>query len=1152
VRPRSCLRVIQLAGTIVFSLTYCLTVLANAPRILSGHIPAAVKESQPLGSLAPERELRLALGLPLRNTIALNDLLQQLYDPASTNYHRFLTSERFLAEFGPTAEDYEAVIQFARTNGLTITQTHPNRMLVDVSGSVAEIQRVWQLNLKVYQHPTEARTYFAPDSDPVVSARSPLLHISGLDNYTIPHPAGLRPSPPRQTGGGTPLAGAGPGGSYRGNDFRGAYVRGVSLNGSGQMVGLLEFDGYYPADITSYWSQSSVPALPIIMVTMDGYDGTPSSNNVEVALDIEVVSSMAPGLAAIVVYEAGPAGVANDVLNRMATDNLARQLSASWTFPIDATTEQIFLQFAAQGQSYFNSSGDGGAYSGTVSTPTDNPNVTVVGGTMLTTTGPGGAWSSETVWNRGGTGQSVATGGGTSTVYPIPSWQKPVNMTSNRGSTTKRNLPDVAAVAEDTWVTYDNGSSETVGGTSVSSPLWAAFTALVNQQASGFGIGPVGFLNPALYRLGLSSGYTTNFHDITVGNNTNGTSPGQFFAAPGYDLCTGWGSPLGQNLINALAPRATRPVITNVSSTLLSEGCSPGNGAIDPGETVSINIGLKNLGAVKTTDLVATLVADTGIQWPSAPQSYGALVSGGAAVSRIFSFTANGVCGTSLTGTLNLADGTNSLGALTFNFPLGKPVVVLTQNFDSVTAPTLPPDWTTTASNGVSLWITSTTTHDTSPNSAFADEPPSPGVEDLLSPVIPIASTNAQLTFRNSFNTEADPAVGTECFDGGLLEIQVGTNDFADILTAGGSFVVGGYNRTITTSTNSDNPLQGHRVWGGNSGGFINTVVNLPASAAGQSIQLRWRFSVDTGNFYGGFGWYIDGLSVKDGGSCCNPSADLAVFESASVEPLIPGQPLTYLITVTNSGPGSAYGVLVTNALPATVSFTTGSPGCYYTNGMVLCDGGILAGAGATNFTFEVMPSTLDPITNQTIIGAFTPDPNPLNNLTNLVSTIATNLPPTVTLQSTNTIALFGGSASLQAVAFGVAPLSYQWFFNSGVLAGQTQPILNLTNLQPNQSGAYTVSVTNLYGSATSSVVQVTVVAPPTLQLTGVGSADGTLSVSVPSVAGLSYTLEYKNSLTDSNWIPVLPPTSGTGSPLTLIDTNTLGILSRFYRVNAH
>ena len=131
------------------------------------------------------------------------------------------------------------------------------------------------------------------------------------------------------------------------------------------------------------------------------------------------------------------------------------------------------------------------------------------------------------------------------------------------------------------------------------SPLGAAFTALVNQQASGFGIGPVGFLNPALYRLGLSSGYTTNFHDITVGNNTNGTSPGQFFAAPGYDLCTGWGSPLGQNLINALAPRATKPVITNVTATLLSEGCSPGNGAIDPGETVSINIGLKNLGRLK-------------------------------------------------------------------------------------------------------------------------------------------------------------------------------------------------------------------------------------------------------------------------------------------------------------------------------------------------------------------------------------------------------------------------------------------------------------------------------------------------------------------------------------------------------------------------
>src|SRR5262249_37718734 len=159
---------------------------------------------------------------------------------------------------------------------------------------------------------------------------------------------------------------------------------------------------------------------------------------------------------------------------------------------------------------------------------------------------------------------------------------------------------------------------------------------------------------------------------------------------------------------------------------------------------------------------------------------------------------------------------------------------VLTQNFDAVTAPSLPSDWTTMASNGVTSWFSSTNARASSPNAMFADEPPIVGAEDLLSPVIPLVTTNAQLTFRNFFNTEADPIDATLAYDGGLLEIQIGTNAFADILNAGGTFVSGGYTRTISTETNTDSPFRGRPVWGGNSGGFITTAVNLPASAAGQ------------------------------------------------------------------------------------------------------------------------------------------------------------------------------------------------------------------------------------------------------------------------------------------------------------------------------
>src|SRR5947208_779380 len=203
------------------------------------------------------------------------------------------------------------------------------------------------------------------------------------------------------------------------------------------------------------------------------------------------------------------------------------------------------MQFAAQGQSFFQASGDWGAWAGPVFPPSDDPFVTVVGGTSLTTSDPGGSWLSETTWSR--------SGGGGTTSYPIPIWQQGVSMSANQGSTTTRNLPDVACLADVViWLIANNGEQGIVGGTSVSAPLWAGFTALVNQQAAVNGQPPVGFINPAIYAIGQGASYTSAFHDITTGNNTNDASPDKFFAVSGYDLCTGWGTPTGSNLIHAL------------------------------------------------------------------------------------------------------------------------------------------------------------------------------------------------------------------------------------------------------------------------------------------------------------------------------------------------------------------------------------------------------------------------------------------------------------------------------------------------------------------------------------------------------------------------------------------------------------------------
>ena len=184
-----------------------------------------------------------------------------------------------------------------------------------------------------------------------------------------------------------------------------------------------------------------------------------------------------------------------------------------------------------QGQSFFQCSGDYLAFYNGVQQWTDDANVTLVGGTMLTTTGAGGSWASETTWKNNGT---IGSGGGISASYlgnvPIPSWQQGVSMSLNHGSATMRNVPDVSMLAYDAWVISDNGSAGWWWGTSIAAPLWAGFTALVNQQAALNGQSPVGFINPAIYTIGTGTTYAASFHDITTGNNINSNSAGKFFA----------------------------------------------------------------------------------------------------------------------------------------------------------------------------------------------------------------------------------------------------------------------------------------------------------------------------------------------------------------------------------------------------------------------------------------------------------------------------------------------------------------------------------------------------------------------------------------------------------------------------------------------
>jgi kumamolisin len=313
-------------------------------------------------------------------------------------------------------------------------------------------------------------------------------------------------------------------------------------------VGLVEFAGYNINDVVNYFSQVKQPfsTSSVVGVSTDGssLSCTRRCDDTEQVLDIEEAISMAPGIQ-VRVYVSDTSDVS--IFNKMATDTTkATSLSCSWGWmPADPKSDDpIFMEFAAQGQNLFVASGDSGAYSSRSSYvyPADDAYVTSVGGTDLTTNGAGGAWKSETAWADSGGGISPDK-------IAIPSYQKTsgVITAANKGSTTYRNSPDVAAEANtDNYICYDGTCAGGWGGTSFAAPRWAGFLALVNQQAVANTGKGVGFINPTLYTIGLGPSYSSDFHDITSGSN------GTYSAVTGYDLVTGWGTPIGSGLFNSL------------------------------------------------------------------------------------------------------------------------------------------------------------------------------------------------------------------------------------------------------------------------------------------------------------------------------------------------------------------------------------------------------------------------------------------------------------------------------------------------------------------------------------------------------------------------------------------------------------------------
>jgi len=296
------------------------------------------------------------------------------------------------------------------------------------------------------------------------------------------------------------------------------------------------------------------------------------------------------------------------------------------------------------------------------------------------------------------------------------------------------------------------------------------------------------------------------------------------------------------------------PNIDQSPTITVNDSVGDNDGYIEPGESVTLTIPLTN-----STGATATNVT---VQIPDGGTATYGTMSGLSTATRSVPYVVptGATCGSPVNVTFNVD---SSIGPISYvrTIFVGKPAAVTTaENFDGVTAPAIPAGWEAVAVSGGMKFVGSTIPPDTAPNSMFALDPTTiGGGTDLTSPYVSVTSLAATLTFRNRYATEED-------WDGGVLEIDIASSGFQDIIAAGGSFVQNGYNGSLGGGRN--NPVASRAAWTGNSGGYLTTIIRLPASANGKIVQFRWRFGADdnTDGQVPNSGWNIDTISLSGAG----------------------------------------------------------------------------------------------------------------------------------------------------------------------------------------------------------------------------------------------------------------------------------------------
>jgi kumamolisin len=525
---------------------------------LSGSLPDVVHQSQQIQHADPEAKLEIVVGLKANNEAELDALIQRQQDPNSSDYQQFLSVDQFTQRFSPTQGQVDDVVNFLTANGITVKRVYPNRLLIHAVGSVAQLEKAFNVTINEYQlpglvaHNTMAAStrYFSNDRDPSVpgALKNIVQSVIGL-NTLAQYQSHVRM--PHGTVAGTIQAPLTPGDIATAYNFPNDSNRIIPVkkySGKGVTLAIATARGYDRADVETYWHQHGVRRSGT--VTDVSINGGSTKLEEETTLDLELAGSQAPG-ADIRMYIAASPAFLNFALTyaQVVIDNKADVMTVSWglceerTGWMQMTTEGLlFKEAAVQGIALFASAGDDGAFDcgkddddpyRSVDYPSSNPHVTAVGGTALHV--KDSVRTTETTWESGG--------GGVSSHWDRPVWQVAPTLPAGK----KRATTDVS-LNGDPWTGYSfyfQGKWWRIGGTSAASPEWASLWALV-LEGTGQRVGSANFY---LYKMGSLKEYHKYFYDVTQGNNGAGVGVG-YNAGPGWDNPSGWGTPNGAALID--------------------------------------------------------------------------------------------------------------------------------------------------------------------------------------------------------------------------------------------------------------------------------------------------------------------------------------------------------------------------------------------------------------------------------------------------------------------------------------------------------------------------------------------------------------------------------------------------------------------------